>query len=294
VSPNQQDSQRLEINIIMDNYQYSQRSGFWYMTDSAGAQPPISMCRLPIERKNPIMNIVMNYGDVVEATGNVGIQPTNCKPGTLGDQSCTLFSGNTWIRVGNSLRTRAFRSYTMKVWCNDLENHDAFFSFYNGKREYKLEFYWAYIPWGLFAWLPIPWFRWVWRHYPEDWWQSSQRIEMVTGPRNDTLEANVKPNSGNWPTTSVQQSGMIKPKTWQHFTWIWNGDFTAVDIYLDGVKRMSGSGNTLAEQITEENYIGRAAVDNDHRLHNGGMMWFRGFDYPLTAPEIAQDMDDDW
>jgi len=136
VSPNQQDSQRLEINIIMDNYQYSQRSGFWYMTDSAGAQPPISMCRLPIERKNPIMNIVMNYGDVVEATGNVGIQPTNCKPGTLGDQSCTLFSGNTWIRVGNSLRTRAFRSYTMKVCCIDLEYHDAFFSFYNGKREY--------------------------------------------------------------------------------------------------------------------------------------------------------------
>jgi hypothetical protein len=87
---------------------------------------------------------------------------------------------------------------------------------------------------------------------------------------------------------------MIKPKTWQHFTWIWNGDFTAVDIYLDGVKRMSGSGNTLEEQITQENFIGRAAIDNDHRMHSGGMMWFRGFDYPLTAPEIAQDMDDDW
>ena len=294
VSKNEQNSQRLEINIMLDYGQYSQRSGFWYMTDNAGAQPPISMCRLPIERKNPIMNIVMNYGDVVEATGNVGIQPTNCRPGTLGDEACTLFNGNTWIRVGNSLRTRAFRSYTMKVWCNDLNNRDSFFSFYNGKWEQKLEFTWVNIPWGIFAWIPIPWFRWVWRYYTEDWWQSSQRIEMVTGSYNDSLQANVKPNSGNWPTISAQQTGMIKPKTWQHFTWIWNGDFTAVDIYLDGVKRMSGSGNTLEEQITQENFIGRAAVDNDHRMHSGGMMWFRGFDYPLTAPEIAQDMDDDW
>ena len=117
---------------------------------------------------------------------------------------------------------------------------------------------------------------------------------MVTGPRNDTLEANVKPNYDGGDSINAQQSGMIKPKTWQHFTWIWNGDFTAVDIYVDGVKQMSGSGNSLAEQITNENFIGRSAADDDHRMHNGGMQWFRGFDYPLSAEEIQQDMDDDW
>jgi hypothetical protein len=295
VSKNEQNSQRLEINIMLDYGQYSQRSGFWYMTDSTGAQPPISICRLPIERKNPIMNIVMNYGDVVEATGNVGIQPTNCRSGTLGDEACTLFSGNTWIRVGNALRTRAFRSYTMKVWCNNLDNRDSFFSFYNGKWEQRNEIrFWIVIPLGFFIWIPIPIFHLVWRYYPEDWWKSSQRIEMVTGSYNDSLEANVKPDSGNWPSINAKQSGVIKPKTWQHFTWIWNGDWTAVDVYLDGVKIMTGSGTSMGEQITNENFIGRSAVDNDHRMHNGGMQWFRGFDYPLTKEEIAQDMDDDW
>lgn len=294
VAPNQQNNQRLEVTMIMDPWQYTQKSGFWYMTDTNNNPPPITICRLPIERKNPIMNIVMNYGDVVEATGNVGVQLTNTSIGTLGDQSCTIFNGSTWIRIGNSLRTRAFRSYTMKVWCNELENRDSFFSFYNGKWEQQLEFTWVHIPWGLFAWIPIPWFQWVWHYYPDNWWKSGNRVEMVTGPGNDTLEANVKPNYDGGDSINAQQSGMIKPKTWQHFTWIWNGDFTAVDIYLDGVKQMSGSGNSLAEQITSENYIGRSAIDNDHRLHKGGMQWFRGFDYPLSKEEIQQDMDDDW
>jgi hypothetical protein len=67
-----------------------------------------------------------------------------------------------------------------------------------------------------------------------------------------------------------------------------------VDIYVDGVKRISGAGTSTPEQITNENYIGRSVVDNDHRLHRGGMEWFRGFDYALTPDEIKQDMDDDW
>jgi hypothetical protein len=292
---NSQQDQRLEIDIVVDYQQYNQRDGMWYMTDNAGNQPLINMCRLPIERKNPLMNIVMNEGDVVEATGNVGIQPTNCTPGTLGGQSCTVFNGNTWIRIGNGLRNRAFRSYTMKVWCNTLENRDAFFSFYNGKWEQQNEiWFWIVIPLGLFIWIPIPIFHMVWKYYPDNWWKSGSRTELSTGPRNDTLQALEKPNYDGGLSINAEQSGIIQPKTWQHFTWIWTADYSAVDIYVDGVKRISGSGTSTPEQITNENYIGRSVVDNDHRLHRGGMQWFRGFDYPLTADEIQQDMDDDW
>ena len=289
------DNQRLEVDIAVDYSQYTQREGMWYMTDAAGNPPPITMCRLPIERKNPLMNIVMNGGEVVEATGNVGIQPMNCTPGTLGGQSCTIFNGNTWIRIGNSLRTRAFRSYTMKVWCNGLENRDAFFSFYNGKWEQKNEiWFWIVIPLGFFIWIPIPIFHMVWRYYPENWWKSGQRTELSTGSYNDSLQAIEKPNIDGGLSIDAQQTGIIKPKSWQHFTWIWNTDFSAVDIYVDGVKRISGSGGTTPEQITSENFVGRSAADNDHRFHKGGMQWFRGFDYTLSPDEIQQDMDDDW
>lgn len=288
-------TQRFQVDVVVDSQQYSQRQGMWYMTDSAGNPPPITMCRLPIERKNPILNIVMNQGEVAEVTGDVGIQPFNCTPGTLGGRSCTLFNGNTYIRIGNSLRNRAFRSYTMKVWCNSLENRDAFFSFYNGKWELQNEiWFWIVIPLGLFIWIPIPIFHMVWKYYPDNWWKSGQRTELSTGPYNDTLEGIEKPNYDGGPSIDAQQAGIIKPKTWQHFTWIWNPDFSAVDIYVDGVKRISGAGTSTPEQITNENYIGRSVVDNDHRLHRGGMEWFRGFDYALTPDEIKQDMDDDW
>ena len=295
VTANQQRNQRLEIEIALPYEQHTQRYGMWYMADSAGNPPPISICRLPIERKNPMMNIVMNAGNVEEITGNVGISHNNCREGNLGGESCTIFDGNTFIRIGNGLRNRAFRSYTMKVWCDSLENRNSFFSFYNGKWEQRNEIkFWIVIPLGLWIWIPIPIYHLVWRYDGDNWWKSGNRIGMSTGSYNDSLKASVKPNQDQGETISAEQSGIIKPKTWQHFTWIWNGDFTQIDIYVDGVKRASGTGSAMPEAITGENYIGRAALDGSHRLHKGGMMWFRGFDYALSADEIQQDMDDDW
>jgi hypothetical protein len=296
VVPNQQRNQRLEIEMSLPYTQHTQRYGMWYMADNAGNSPPITICRLPIERKNPMMNIVMNAGNVEEITGNVGISHNGCREGNLGGESCTIFDGgSTFIRIGNGLRNRAFRSYTMKVWCDNLENRDSFFSFYNGKWEQRNEIkFWIFIPLGLFFWIPIPIFHIVWRYDGDNWWKSSNRIGMSTGPYNDSIKASVKPNQDQGETISAEQSGIIKPKTWQHFTWIWNGDFTQIDIYVDGVKKASGTGAAMPEGITGENYIGRAALDGTHRLHKGGMMWFRGFDYALSPDEIQQDMDDDW
>ena len=296
VTKNQQRNQRMEIDISMTPNEFVQKYGMWYMSDSDGNPPPINICRLPIERKNPLMNIVMNAGNVEEVTGNVIIFPQNCREGTLAGESCTLFDGgNTHIRVGNGLRNRAFRSYTMKVWCDSLQNRDSFFSFYNGKWEQQNEIhYWIVIPLGFFIWIPIPIFHMVWRYHQDNWWKSGQRTEMVTGPYNDSLKAGMKPDFDGGESIRAEQSGIIKPKTWQHFTWVWNDNYTGINIYVDGVLRMTGSGTAPPEHVTSENFIGRAAVDNDHRLHKGGMQWFRGFDYALTPDEIQQDMDDDW
>jgi len=296
VTKNQQQNQRLEIDISMTPNQFIQKYGMWYMTDSEGNQPPIGICRLPIERKNPLMNIVMNAGNVEEVTGNVGIFPQNCRDGNLGGRSCTIFDGgSTHIRIGNGLRNRAFQSYTMKVWCDGLQNRDSFFSFYNGKWEEQREIkFWIVIPLGFFIWIPIPIFHMVWRYLPDNWWKSGQRTEMVTGPYNDSLKAGVKPDFDGGESIRAEQSGIIKPKTWQHFTWVFSDNYTKINIYVDGVLKMTGTGNAPPEQVTGENFIGRSAIDGDHRLHKGGMEWFRGFDYPLTPDEIQQDMDDDW
>jgi hypothetical protein len=64
-------------------------------------------------------------------------------------------------------------------------------------------------------------------------------------------------------------------------------------MYIDGNLVGTSAATTNPDIITTDNYIG-FAFPGETTPFRGGMQWFRAFDYPLTAEDIAGDMDDDW
>jgi hypothetical protein len=81
---------------------------------------------------------------------------------------------------------------------------------------------------------------------------------------------------------------------WIHLTWVWNDTYTGYTLLINGKEVAQGTGPEIGDPVTYNNFIGKAFWDGSHGLIKGGMEWFRAFDYPLTADEISQDMDNDW
>jgi hypothetical protein len=296
VAKDQQSNQKLKFFVNLRANQIQERSSIVYLSDSNNNLPSINMCRLPIERKSPLINIVMNQGGVEEITGNVQVIANNIQVGTRGGRSCTIFNGHSgYIQIPNGIRTKAFRSYTCKVWSNRAGNWSRFFQFYNGTHELRNEIaFWIFIPIFFWLWIPIPIYQLRWVYVSEDWEKSRDNVQFATGLRQPTIIAAFKQNQFQGHTIYAQKERALEYNKWQHWTWVWNEDWSSIDILLDGVRIMSGTGTPIQDNVTQENFIGKAFFDGTHSLHEGAMEWFRAFDYPLTADEIQQDMDDDW
>jgi hypothetical protein len=283
VNKDQQGEQRLFVNITLSSEQVINKSATWYMVDDNNQGPSINICRLPIERKNPIINIAMNRGNVAEISNTVNIEVYNLTNGTRGGRACTLFNGsNGYIKIMNPIRTKAFRSYTAKVFMESYGYHPRIWQFYNGSGIGRHE--WS---WRTFR------HEWRWRLENETWASSRDNVQMALGYYTGDLIPCFKQNENQGH--SIYAGGSNIPlNRWVHITWIWNADYTGYDLLLDGNRVLSATGPEIADTFTEQNFIGKAFFDGTHSLVKGGMEWFRAFDYPLSADEIATDMDDDW
>ena len=282
VVPNQQQNQRLLVDIIIPPEQVTQQSTTWYMTDSANNPLSIDVCRLPIERKNPVMNITMNQGIITEINGNFNIQTFNTTSGNRGGRSCTVFNGvNSYVKINTHLRNKAFRSYTLKFYSESLGNCTRLWQLYNGG--YSAGYVWSW--WG---------WQWNWRYDAENYGVSTDALDIVFGYQDTSLCTQYKtPGYPNGNMSTCVGNG-VKLNQWQHLTFIWNDDFSGHTMYLEGVQVASAKGTPIAEAFTQENYIGKGYFDGWTGMFKGGMEWFRAFDYPLTPAEMKQDMEDDW
>uniref|UniRef100_A0A6C0BIV7 Uncharacterized protein n=1 Tax=viral metagenome TaxID=1070528 RepID=A0A6C0BIV7_9ZZZZ len=282
VTPNNQQNQKLRFNLNLVPYQYTQRSSIWYMADGANNQPDINIFRLPIERRSPLINIVMNQGDVTEIAGTVDIDVRNLSPTTFGGQSCTLFNGDGYITIPAGLRPRAFRSYTCKIWLSNPGVFPRLWSFSAGRQIQ----YWYFNWW---------WWNgrgWGWQlasYYARDYGSSSIAIGLEMAHSATQIFTQIKGPSGG----VGGPSGNIPMNTWKHVTVIMSSDYTTSTMYIDG--NLVGTSATTANPdiITTDNYIG-FGFPGETTPFRGGMQWFRAFDYPMTAEDIAGDMDDDW
>ena len=282
VVPNQPQNFRLNIALQIPMQQISERSSIWYMTDANNNPLDINICRLPVERKNPVLNITMNQGSVQEVN-NYLFDPVNFNTtqGNKGGRSCTIFNGiNSYVQIRTKLRNKAFRSYTLKFYCESIGNCTRLFQFYNGG--YSAGYVWSW--WG---------WQWNWRYDTENYGVSTDALDIELGYQDTNISTQYK--TPGYPNGNMSAGAQIlKLNTWQHLTFIWNDDFSGHTMYLNGNQVASAKGTPIAEAFTKENFIGKGYFDGWTGMFKGGMEWFRGFDYPLTADEIRQDMDDDW
>jgi len=284
VMKDKQQDQRLKMIVQVPSNQQPDRTTIWYMTDSNGTQIPITICRLPIERKNPIMNIMMNGGIVSEITKTFDIQAINTSDGNRGGRSCTVFNGdNSYVKINTKLRNKAFRSYTIKFYSESLGNCTRLFQFYNGAWTYS----WQWVWWG-WGW------QQQWRYDAENYGLATDALDIELGYQSPGIYGQYKtPGYPGWNLVAAMDNS-LKMNNWQHLTFIWNDDYSGYSLYLEGIKISSCSKTPINEQFTWENYIGKGYWDGWTSMFKGGMEWFRAFDYPLGPDEIQQDMDDDW
>ena len=279
-----QQNQRLSIDLLVPSQQQRDRTTTWYMTDTNSAPIPITICRLPIERKNPVMNIMMNGGMVGEITKTFDIQAVNTSEGNRSGRSCTVFNGqNSYIKINTKLRNKAFRSYTLKFYSESIGNCTRLFQFYNGGWTYS----WQWVWWG-WGW------QQQWRYDSENYGVATDALDVELGYQSTGIYGQYKtPGYPDWNLVAPMENS-LKLNNWQHLTFIWNDTFSGYSLYLEGVKISSCSKIPIQEQFTWENYIGKGYWDGWTSMFKGGIEWFRAFDYPLGPDEIQQDMDDDW
>jgi hypothetical protein len=284
VLKDKQQDQRLKMIVQVPSNQQPDRTTVWYMADSNGTQIPITICRLPIERKNPVMNIMMNGGMVSEITKTFDIRAVNTSEGNKGGRSCTVFNGdNSYVKINTKLRNKAFRSYTIKFYSESLGNCTRLFQFYNGQ-------WTSYWQWD--------WWRWTYqqitRYDSENYGLATDALDIELGYQSPGIYGQYKtPGYPGWNLVAAMDNS-LKMNNWQHLTFIWNDDYSGYSLYLEGILINSCSKTIIQEQFTWENYIGKGYWDGWTGMFKGGMEWFRAFDYPLGPDEIQQDMDDDW
>jgi hypothetical protein len=251
------------------------------MVDTNGTPIPITICRLPFERKNPVMNITMNGGIVREITDTFNITASNTSEGNRGGRSCTIFNGNnSYVKINNGLYTKAFRSYTLKFYCESIGNCTRLFQFYNGG--YRQSWSWNWWGWS------------SWTYDTENYGLATDALDVELGYQSTGIYGQYKtPGYPGWNLVAPMENS-LRLNTWQHLTFIWNENYSGYSLYLEGVKISTCSKTPINEGLTTENFIGKGYFDGWTGMYKGGMEWFRAFDYPLGPDEIQQDMDDDW
>jgi len=143
---------------------------------------------------------------------------------------------------------------------------------------------------------------------------NSANPDVMQGPKNDSsLYSNQREllsmtTSGNniyaWGKSASDpavekcywnQNVQMPTSQWFHLAWVWDVDLTGYSIWINGNKRLhvSTPATLASSQIMEQIRVGLDEI-GDGTVWTGGMAWFRGFDYQLTAADVQRDMQDDW
>jgi hypothetical protein len=284
VTKDNQENQRFVAKISLFKSKWTNKESIWYVTDSDGNMPSINICRLPRERRNPLIDITMNNNSISDIANTITIKNSGVTTGIRGNKSCGVFKGNANLQILNPLRTKAFRSYSCMMYCESLGNHPRLWQFYNGSVK-SSGYYWNWWP---------PYWRNDYSYTTEDWWYSQDNVQMALGNNNTNIIPCYKQYSQQGHSIVTEVGNVVKVNAWQHVAWVWNDDYSGFSVYIDGVKTATANGAAVIDTTTNQNFIGKAFNDGWHGFFQGGMQWFRAFDYPLTADDIQQDMENDW
>ncbi len=89
--------------------------------------------------------------------------------------------------------------------------------------------------------------------------------------------------SGENYTAAARGSGTSRLNKWTHYAVVFSPDRKGVDLFIDGIRVASATGNTMTDAVYDACWIGS---DN----FKGHLAWFHIYDYSLTQNEILRDM----
>ena len=241
------------------------------------------------DRRLPTFELAFNQmpvgtTGVIQDTNSVfqNLEMIGASVGSLNGKQCMVVNGwNSGVfgyaTYSQGIRARAFKSYTMMVQVNSATRakdggFSSLFSFYNTSDSNV-----GYPRTG------APSVSWDYPYRRQDLtcWTYTGNIVFQYTDRTITQSA----NSALAPLSYGQ---------WVHVAIVWNEDFSGFTTYLNGAVASQAIINgppvtTLLEQLR----IGSDGTD-DGQSWSGGMAWFRGFDYQLSADLVTRDMNDDW
>jgi hypothetical protein len=139
---------------------------------------------------------------------------------------------------------------------------------------------------------------------PQDAWDTANRTAYfeLTTYRGDALYpyGTAQKGGGDIIQQTFLNNVMNRPvppvpmDTWFHYAFVWADDFTSYAIYVNGALVANLPAATYDPAlILEQIRIGCDAT-GDMAQWQGGVAWFRGFDYRLSGDLIQRDMNDDW
>lgn len=210
----------------------------------------------------------------------------NANIGTLGGKACMLVNNGgvyNFNRFSQGFRARAFKSMTLMINVTGYQNSTdgktapSLISFYNvAGRD----------PVSPVLQVGSPTASWDYGNRTQDmsiFMMGGNAAFQYKDARDPSILTQYFYNTVSLPTGQ-----------WHHIAIIWDDDFQGYAFFMDGALkgqlRATGPG---VSQMFEQMRIGSDATD-DGAGWQGGIAWFRGFDYRLSTDQIQTDMNDNW
>lgn len=295
-----------EYKLVYDNWN---TGGSWtkqiqmYVNGSSTAQSlPVDQLYLPIDRRQPLLELAFHKmqagltGPISDTQGIIRNWFLNAPTGTVAGQPCMVVGGHgaycgNWYKYSQGMRLRALKTICMKLYIQSGSvrlgsdnSTPSIFAMYN---------------------LPSTNTAGPLRvGGPPDAWDTANRTAYfeLTTYRGDALYPYGTAQKGGGDI--IQQTFLnnvvnrpvpaVPMDTWFHYAFVWADDFTSYAIYVNGVLVANLPAATYDPAlILEQIRIGCDAT-GDMAVWQGGVAWFRGFDYRLSGDLIQRDMNDDW
>jgi hypothetical protein len=300
------------VNIVADQ-EYNMRIDFMNIIDAwtnnlqviINGQGPTAITSdqfyLPYDRRQPMVELAFNKMPIGTGTrDNTTLQQVsdtngvfqnlafmrNANIGTLGGKTCMLVNNGgiyNFNKFSQGFRGRAFKSMALMINVTSFQNSadgrtaPSLISFYNvAGRDPTAPVLQVGPPAG----------SWNYGNRTQDlsiFMSGGNAAFQYKDARDPSILTQYFYNTVPLPTGQ-----------WHHIAIVWDDDFQGYAFFMDGALkgqlRATGPG---VSQMFEQMRIGSDATD-DGAGWQGGIAWFRAFDYRLSMDQIQMDMNDNW
>lgn len=282
-----------------------------YINGSSTATPlPATQLSMPMDHRLPYVELAFNKMPPTSSTALRPIADTNglfqnlqCAAaiGSLNGQQCMIVGGpgqciinyNTFVQ---GMRLRALRSFTMMIQINSVTPTAAqmaptLVSFYNLPGSVQA----GYPRSGSLVGASVvqPYTNRV-NDFSVTATAAGAILPWGKGAADAGRVSDIQPYFYQNAWVSGQGLSQYPMTQWFHFAFVWDDDFTAYTVYVNGKQTARAFVPAYDPMLMMEQIRIGCDTHPEGQAWTGGIAWFRGFDYRLSTDLIQVDMNDDW